>query len=175
MPNRPTVRTEDKFQTKSALHEHVRQMFMLERLCSRFHLVAQQLHARHDHRATLHVEDEHDVHDLLRALLTLEHDDVRIEEWTPSYAPSPRQDFVLQLAHIVTIAKMTRRDWGAQALAEQLAVDAQKYRAHPDCKTLVCFVYDPDGHLADARQIEHALSGEKDGLAVRVIIAPKSF
>lgn len=74
----------EAFQTKSALHEHIRRMLILERLCSRFHLVAMQLRSRHSHRETLQVVDEYDVQDLLHALLTLEHDDVRPEEWTPS-------------------------------------------------------------------------------------------
>ena len=45
----------ETFQTKSALHERIRQMLMLERLCSRFHLVARQLRSRHSHRDTLHM------------------------------------------------------------------------------------------------------------------------
>jgi hypothetical protein len=60
-PPRPTG---EKYPTKGAVHEHVRHMLLLERLCARFHRVARQLQARHDHRATLHVADEYDVRDL---------------------------------------------------------------------------------------------------------------
>jgi len=162
----------EKFKTKSALHAHVRQMLVLERLCSRFHLVARQLQLRHGNRNTLQVEDEYDVQDLLRALLTLEHDDIRPQEWTPSYASSPRTDFLLKLEYVVIEAKKTRSDFGTRELGEQLTVDIQKYKDHPDCRTLVCFVYDPEGRIANPHEIEHDLSGDKDGLAVRVIIAP---
>lgn len=166
----------EKFQTKGALQEHIRQMLMLERLCSRFHRVARQLRSRHSHRDTLHVEDEYDVQDLLHALLTLEHDDIRPEEWTPSYAGgSSRMDFLLKLEQIVVEAKKTRSGLGARELGEQLMVDIQKYKQHPDCRTLVCFVYDPEGRIADPRGIESDLSGDKDGLTVRVIIAPKGL
>ena len=166
----------ETFQTKSALHEHIRQMLMLERLCSRFHLVARQLRSRHSNRDTLHVEDEYDVQDLLHALLTLEHDDIRPEEWTPSYAGgSSRMDFLLKLEQIVIEAKKTRSGLGARELGEQLIVDIQKYKQHPDCRTLVCFVYDPEGRIANPRGIENDLSGDKDGLTVRVIIAPKGL
>jgi hypothetical protein len=176
MSKRQNYRTAgETFQTKSALHEHIRQMLMLERLCSRFHLVARQLRSRHSNRDTFHVEDEYDVQDLLHALLTLEHDDIRPEEWTPSYAESPRMDFLLKLEQIVIEAKKTRSGLGAKELGEQLRVDIQKYKRHPDCRMLVCFVYDPEGRIANPRGIENDLSGDKDGLAVRVIIAPKGL
>lgn len=166
----------ETFQTKSALHEHIRQMLMLERLCSRFHLVARQLRSRHSNRDTLHVEDEYDVQDLLHALLTLEHDDIRPEEWTPGYAGgSSRMDFLLKLEQIVIEAKKTRSGLGARELGEQLIVDIQKYKQHPDCRTLVCFVYDPEKRIANPRGIENDLGGDKDGLTVRVIIAPKGL
>ena len=164
-----------KFQTKGALHEHVRHMLTLERLCSRFHLVAEQLRSRHSDRETLRVEDEYDVQDLLHALLTLEYDDVRPEEWTPSYATSSRRDFLLKLEQIVIEAKKTRSGFRAGELEEQLSVDIQKYKLHPDCKTLVCFVYDPEGRIANPRGIENDLSGDRDGLAARVIIAPQGL
>jgi hypothetical protein len=151
-------------------------MLMLERLCSRFHLVAEQLRSRHSNRDTLRVEDEYDVQDLLRALLHLEHDDIRPEEWTPSYADGcSRTDFLLKLEQIVLEVKKTWNGLGAGELVEQIKIDIQKYKQHPDCRTLVCFVYDPEGRIANPRGIEKDLSGDKDGLAVRVIIAPKGL
>ena len=166
----------EKFQTKTALHEHVRQMLTLERLCTRFHLVVGQLQSRYGHRDTLHVEDEYDVQDLLHALLTLEYEDIRLAEWRPSYAGgSSRQDFLLKLEQIVIAAKKTRDGLGARELAEQLRVDIQQYQQHPDCKTLVCFVYDPDRRIANPRGIENDLSRDEGVLTVRVIIAPKGL
>lgn len=166
----------EKFQTKGALQEHVRQMFKLERLCLRFHLVATQLRSRHGDRDTLHVEDEYDVQDLLHALLTLEHDDVRSEEWTPGYAGgNSRTDFLLQREQIIIETKKARSGLGARELGEQLMADIQKHKQHPDCRTLVCFVYDPEGQIANPRGMENDLSRETDGLSVRVIIAPKGL
>jgi hypothetical protein len=177
MSKRQNYRTAgEKFQTKTALHEHVRQMLALERLCARFHLVVRQLQSRYDHRNTLLVEDEYDVQDLLHALLTLDYDDIRLEEWMPSYAGgSSRQDFLLKLEHIVLVAKKMRDGLGVKELADQLTVDIQQYQQHPDCKTLVCFIYDPEKRLANPRGIENDLSGDKDGFTVRVIIAPKGL
>lgn len=168
--------TSDPFQTKGALHEHIRQMLMLERLCARFHLVATRLRSRPSNRAAFQIEDEYDVQDLLQALLMLDHDDVRPETWTPSYsAGSSRTDFLLRLEHIVVEARLTRSDFGVKELGEQLSVDIQKYQQHPECQTLVCFIYDPDGRIDNPRAHENDLSREQDGLTVRVIIAPKGL
>jgi len=171
----PSSRTSgEKYKTKSELHGHVRQMMVLERLCSRFPLVVDQLRSRYENRDTLHVEDEYDVRDLMHVLLTLEYDDIRPEEWTPSYANGiSRADFLLKLERIVVMAKMTHNELGAKELGDQLAVDIQRYKLHPECKTLVCFVYDPEGLIANPHGIENELSGEKDELTMRVIIASK--
>lgn len=166
MRQRPSRRASP---AKGAVHEHVRQMLVLERLCSRFHRIAQQLQSR------LRVADEREAQDFLHALLLLEHDDVRPETWTPSYASeNSRTDFLLALERTVMVAKMTRAGLGASELREQLAVDVHHYQSRPDCKTVVYFVYDPDGRIADARKLEIELSGDTGGLAVRVFIAPQT-
>ena len=51
-----------------------------------------------------------------------------------------------------------------------LIIDAQKYQTHPDCKTLICFVYEPEGRIANPRGIEKYLSKEFNGLPVSVFI-----
>jgi hypothetical protein len=58
----------------------------VERICSRVPLVVRQLRVRHDGRPVHDVEDEYDLQDLLHSLLHLFFDDVRPEEYTPSYA-----------------------------------------------------------------------------------------
>ena len=162
-----------KVQSKSAVHEHVRHMLILERVCTRFHLVVQQLRARPEGRAPFPVVDEADVGDLLQALLTVAQDALQPEDWVPGYAGGrARRDFLLPLAHIVVTAKLTRSGWGAGELGAQLAADTQRYQRHPGCQTLVCFVYDPEGRLPDPRGLENELSGDRAGLTVRVIIAP---
>ena len=75
----------------------------LKRIFSRFHRIARQLRSRHDNRMTIEVNDEYDVQDLLHALLKLFFDDVRAEEWTPSYAgKSARMDFLLKKEQLIT-------------------------------------------------------------------------
>ncbi len=146
---------------------------IIENLCNRFHLVVRQLESRHDKRDTLVVKDEYDVQDLLHSLLTLHFDDIRPEQWTPSYAgSSSRMDFVLKQEEIVIEVKKTRKTLGAKEVGEQLIIDIKKYEAHPDCGSLFCFVYDPEAWIANPRGIENDLNRDDGGLPVRVLITP---
>jgi hypothetical protein len=142
-------------------------------ICRRFPLVVRQLRDRHAGRPPLDVDDEYDVQDLLHSLLTLFFDDIRPEEWTPSYAGgSARMDFLLKDHGVVVEVKKTRKGLGARELGDELMVDIQRYSAHPECKILVCFAYDPEGRVANPRGIEKDLSGQKGTIAVRTIIVP---
>lgn len=146
----------------------------VERFCERFHQVACQLRRRHAGRETLDVKDEYDLQDLFHALLRIPFDDVREEEWTPSFAgASSRMDFLLKKENLVIEMKMARKGLGAKELGAELLVDVGRYRAHPDCKTLVCFVYDPDGRIKNPAGVERDLSREIDGMIVRVHIRPR--
>jgi hypothetical protein len=142
-------------------------------IIERFHQVARQLQARHSNRNTLEIDDEYDVQDLFHALLKLYFDDIRPEEYTPSYAGSAsRVDFLLKDEQIIIEIKKTRNGLKAKEVGEQLIIDTQKYQAHPDCKTLICFVYDPEGKIANPRGIEKDLSKDFNGLPVSVFITP---
>lgn len=148
----------------------------VEKLCSRFHLAAKQLKTRHDNRATLDVADEYDVQDLLHGILRIFFDDIRPEEWTPSYAgKSSRMDFLLKDYRMVIEAKMTRKGLGAKEIGTQLIDDIARYRHHPECNMLVCFVYDPDGYVANPAGLAKDLSTEQNGFKVKVIITPKGY
>ncbi len=145
----------------------------LESVCGRFHLVAQQLRDRHSGRQTIEVEDEYDVQDLLHALLHLHFDDIRPEEWTPSYAGgSARVDFLLKEESIIVEVKKTRAKLGARQIGDELLIDIGRYQAHPNCSALVCFVYDPEGKIANPRGLEADLSKKINDLEVRVLVRP---
>lgn len=140
----------------------------------RFHQVVRQIRERFKDRPTLDVADEYDVQDLLHSLLRLYFEDIRTEEWTPSYAGSAaRMDFLLKQEQIIIETKRTRQTLKAREVGEQLIIDIQKYQTHPDCKTLICFVYDPEGYIANPKGIENDLNRTESGIEVRVIIAPK--
>ena len=148
----------------------------VERICERFHLVVRQLHSRRGEREPFLVKDEFDVQDLLHALLMIYFDDVRPEEFSPSFAGSgSRLDFLLKAEGLVVEIKRARKTLSTKELGDELLVDIQRYRGHPDCRRLVCFVYDPDGHISNPHGIEADLTRSVDGFEVRALIAPKSF
>jgi hypothetical protein len=136
--------------------------------------VARQLRSRYGSRNTIEIEDEYDVQDLFHSLLRIHFDDVRAEEYTPSYAGSAsRVDFLLKKEKIIIEIKKTRQGLSAREVGEQLIIDSQRYQAHPDCSTLVCFVYDPEGRVANPRGIESDLTKEINGVPITVFITPE--
>lgn len=146
----------------------------LQQMFSKFHAIAVRLRNRHNNRPTLDVSNEYDVQDLLSALLVLQFDDIRPEEWTPSYAgKSARMDFLLKNVKIVVEAKMTRQGLSDKEIGDQLIVDIARYKVHPDCDTLVCFIYDPDSRIINAQGLIQDLQDlSRDDLKVIVFIYP---
>jgi hypothetical protein len=147
---------------------------LIEQICSRFHLIARQLRTRYNDRETLVIDDEYDTQDLLHALLHIYFDDIRPEEWAPSYAGGcSRVDFLLKEEKIIIEVKRTRKTLKAKHVGEQLIIDSEKYRTHPDCKKLFCFVYDPEGWISNPRGLENDLNKKEDNFEVKVLIVPK--
>lgn len=143
-------------------------------IINRFHLVTRQLRNRYKERPTLDVNDEYDVQDLFHSLLTIYFDDIRPEEWTPSYAgSSSRVDFLLPEINTIIEVKKTRQSLTTKELGEQLIIDIAKHKKHPQCKRLICFIYDPDGRIANPRGIEADLSNCDQEIDVQTIIVPK--
>ncbi|REG90246.1 DUF2321 domain-containing protein [Flavobacterium aquicola] len=149
-------------------------IFIINQICERFHLVTKQLRQRYNNRETLDIQDEYDVQNLLHSLLVLYFDDIRPEEWIPSYAgSSKRSDFLLKDENIIIEVKKTRKNLKAKELGEQLIIDIANYKKHPNCKVLYCFVYDPEGYIANPKGIENDLNSNEDKFKVIVKIIPK--
>ena len=146
---------------------------LLQNLFKRFHVVAKQLRNRYNSRSTIEIEDEYDVQDLLHALLRIYFGDIRSEEWTPSYAGgSSRMDFLLKEEGIVIEVKKTRKGLNDKELGKQLIEDKEKYKAHPDCKKLVCFTYDPEGRIVNPKGIQNDLNKQEQDFGVSIVIEP---
>ena len=147
--------------------------YVLSNVFDRFHLVVKQLRNRYDNRPTLDVEDEYDVQDLLHGLLRLFFNDIRAEEWTPSYAGgSSRMDFLLKEEQIVVEVKKTRKGLNDKELGKQLIEDKEKYKVHPDCKKLICFTYDPDGRIINPKGLINDLNYQEKDFEIEIIIKP---
>lgn len=146
----------------------------IEKILKRFHIVARQLRDRHSNRPTIDIDDEYDVQDLLHALLKIEFDDIRPEEWTASYAGScSRMDFLLKSEKIVIETKKTKKGLDAKEIGEQLLIDIAKYQTHSDCKTLICFIYDPEGKIGNPKGLKNDLERlSSANLKIIVYISP---
>jgi REase_DpnII-MboI len=81
-------------------------------------------------------------------------------------------DYLLKDKQIVIEIKMTRPGLKAKEISNQLIIDIHRYQAHPDCKMLIAFVYDPDVFINNPRGVGRDLSKETDGMRVKVIINP---
>ncbi len=146
----------------------------LLQLAESFHRVVLRLRYRRAGREPLVVKDEYDVQYVFAALLESRFDDIRPEEWTPSYAgAAARADFFLKNESMFVEMKMTRDGLTDRKLGEELIIDIDHYKQRPDCKALLCFVYDPEHRLKNPRGLETDLTKQHDGLPVWVIVRPK--
>jgi hypothetical protein len=146
----------------------------IRRICLRFHQVTRQLRRRGEERTTIEVEDQRDVQDLLEILLSVEFDEIRALEWAPPYLDGARRtDLVVPQEGIVISVRRTRPGSGSKLIAEHIAADARHYMAEPSCKTLFCFVYDPEGRIGNPQSLEKEQTQNLKGTQIEVIVEPK--
>lgn len=171
----------EKFKTKAdeILSEYqllpvVEASQIIENIIIKFHSVVGEICRRYDCRSTLKVNDEYDVQDLLRSLLRLYFDDIRDEEWTPSYAgKSTRIDFLLKKEQIAVETKMTRKGLDEKKLGDELIIDIAHYQKHPECRILYCLIYDPEERISNPRGFERDLSEKHGNLITKVFVVPR--
>lgn len=145
---------------------------LLKSVFTNFHRCARKILNRHSNRKTLEIADEYDVQDLLHGILSLFIDDIRPEDYVPSYAGgNSRTDFYLPEHDMFIETKMTRDGLKDKEVGEQLIIDVARYKSR--CKKLICFIYDkasllqnPYGLISDLE----ALS--TDEIQVTVFISP---
>ena len=56
-------------------------------------------------------------------------------------------------------------------LGDQLIIDVDRYKVHPDCKRLICFVYDVEERIGNPIGLMADLNNQHEGFAT-VIIKP---
>ncbi|MCA1854437.1 hypothetical protein LE190_00650 [Massilia oculi] len=125
----------------------------------------------------LRFANEYDVQDLLHALLRPWVQDVRPEEYTPSYAgKSTRMDFLLPAHELVIETKCVRDRQHAKGVGDELILDIAHYAAHPTCKKLWCVVYDPEHLFMNPESLKDLEGKHKKGnrgIDVRVFVVHK--
>jgi hypothetical protein len=147
---------------------------LVESLIGKFHTVAVEINCRYDSRASLAINDEYDVQDLLRGLLKIYFDDIRDEEWTPSYGGScARIDILLQNEEIAIETKMMRKSLTRKKVRDELIIDKVHYQKHPRCKKLYCVIYDPQAKLKNPDGFEADLTDVVNGFVTKVYVIPR--
>ena len=117
---------------------------------------------RRKNASVLSFSNEYDVQDLLHSLLRPWVNDIRPEEFTPSYAgTSTRMDFLLPAHNLVIELKFVRDRAHAKKIGDELTIDIAHYSKHPQCHTLWCVVYDPNHYLTNAQGLSSDLSGKR--------------
>lgn len=128
--------------------------------------------AKHPHgKAVFTFDDEYDDQYLYRALLTQFFEDVRDEEYSPSYAGgASRIDFLMPDFELAVELKHTRGGMTDKLLGEQLMIDKGRYSAHPRVTHLICLVFDHEGHLRNPRGLEKDLRQTHSSSALPVTV-----
>ena len=148
---------------------------LLQTLLRRLPRAMYPLAYRRKDARSLTFESEYDIQDLLHSQLRPWVADIRPEEFTPSYAGSAtRMDFLLPKHRLVIEVKRVRDKSHATKVGDELIVDIEHYRRHPDCDRLWCAVYDPrlliqnpSGMISD---LEGRHSTPDEPISVRVLV-----
>jgi hypothetical protein len=143
----------------------------LEHLLRRLPRTIRELRLQAKIRPPFRLDDERDLEYLLRALLPLCCDDVRLHGRTPRYALFARTDFVLMPAQIALTVKLVTGRGGEQRLHEQVTEDADYYSRQANCRVLIVLVYDAPALLPCPEDFERQLSASGDGVEVRCVVA----
>ena len=122
---------------------------------------------------------EYDIQDLLHALLRPWISDIRPEEFSPSCAGSnTRMDFLLPVHNLVIETKRVRDKGHASKVGDELIIDIEHYRKHPNADHLWCVIYDPELYISNPKGLVNDLEGSRSTpegkVNVKVIIVGAS-
>ncbi|WP_342431107.1 hypothetical protein [Neobacillus sp. FSL H8-0543] len=150
-------------------------MPIIEKLCNNFNKFDVNIKRRRSNRPTITINDEYDMQDAMLAILKLFVDDIRPEDYVPSYAGgNSRVDFLLPQHGVVIETKMTNRGLSDKQIGEQLIIDFERYKQHPEYSHLVCFVYDKNSHITNPHGLINDLEKLSDqNMRITVFISPQ--
>jgi hypothetical protein len=143
----------------------------LETLLRRLPLMIRQFRWRQGEQPPFRVENERDLEDLLRAVLQLRFDDVRLEGRTPAYSAVNRSDLLLAAEKIAVAVKWAGPNFSEAELRRQCEEDVAYYSKRGGCRTLMCYVFDPEGRVRERERVETAGAGLAEGLDVRCVVS----
>jgi len=141
------------------------------KIVERFPRTLAALTNRRQGRGAYQISDEQDVQDLLHAVLVSTFDEVEREVTTLKFAGgSDRIDFLLTKEEVGIEVKFVREKRTFRDIREEMFGDITAYFAHPKCKSLVVFVYDPGRLIENPDGVRRDLEAQKLGrLHVRIV------
>ncbi len=148
----------------------------LMKIFNKFHIVAKHLEERYNNRKTIKINDEYDTQDLLNALLKLEFDIVKKEEYNPSFAnKNSRIDFFLRLENVGIEVKKVRDKAHVKSLDKEIIEDKAKYSNNKEINELYFFIYDPNLDLIKREEFIADLEKDKPNQfkLVKIIVKPE--
>jgi hypothetical protein len=146
----------------------------LESIFDKFHLVATQLKRRRKGKTPFLINDESDVQDLLKALMTPVFEDIRDNEPTPSYAGQYSLiDFTIKEKKVAIETKFASDTHLDDKIGNELLEDIPRYKKNQSYNLLICFIYDPEFKLKKASSLKSDLESESSSeFDIKVIIEP---
>ena len=168
------IKRANEIATNTPIDSRERAFLRLDNLFNNFHRVAQELRDRYSGRRTLLIKDEYDVQDLLNALLRVDFHDVRPEDYSPSNSGSnSRIDFILKNEKIGIEVKMTNKNLKDKKIGEELLIDIGRYKEHPDCSSLIIFIYDQLDFIRNKQGLKRDLEqNSSEEFTIKVYINP---
>jgi hypothetical protein len=142
----------------------------LEQLLRRLPLVTRQLRWRQGPEPPFRVDDERDLEDLVRSILPLHFDEVRLESRTPGYSAVNRTDLLLAPGKIAITMKCAGPDKGEAQLLNQWQEDTAYHRQRGGCRTLFNYLHDPECLMREHQRLESLGSSRDDEFEVRCVV-----
>lgn len=143
-------------------------------ICKNFNKFDINIKRRYGGRQTILIDDEHDLQDAILPILKLFVDDIRPEDYVPSYAGgNSRVDFLLPKYGLIIETKMTNKSLQDKQVGEQLIIDFERYKQNKEYNHLICFVYDKNSYISNPHGLISDLEKlSDDKMRMTVLISP---
>jgi hypothetical protein len=108
-----------------------------------------------------------------------------VRPWVPDLVPEAPtdksgnrftvRDFRSKALHVVIEAKYVRDKQHGRTITKELHDDIEVYRHCPYCDTILFFIYDPDSHIPDERELRRPIEQSRvyDGRQLRCVLIVK--
>lgn len=148
---------------------------LIKDICMNFNKFDINIRRRYGSRETIKINDEHDLQDAILSILKMFVNDIRSEDYVPSYAGgNSRVDFLLPEYRLIIETKMTNSTLHDKQVGEQLIIDFERYKQTNGYNHLICFVYDKEANICNPNGLINDLENLSDEkMRMTVLISPQ--